>query len=209
MAFHVPFDHRHPAPTQGPIYIGFDQPTARPRRKFNWWGFHGMWMSFASFLTAGFLSPIPLLISLAGLRRPGRKMAAVGTLTSLAGIGLASALVFGAVAAQKHHRHNQRAAQQQQRLHKQVAQTQSLIGAASEELTQYRNHHSGVLPSDIDSNLLVIKHVDPWGESLRFDSEVGHGVVRSAGPDKRFNTADDITSKVSGKTDREALLEVN
>ncbi len=90
MAFHIPFEHRQRNRQQyGPIYIGFDVPARRPRRQFNWWGFHGLWLSLASFLTAGLLSPIPLLISLIGLRKgPGRKMAAAGTIFSVLGTGL-------------------------------------------------------------------------------------------------------------------------
>jgi len=29
--------------------------------------------------------------------------------------------------------------------------------------------------------MLVIKHIDPWGEELRFDLKKDHGIVRSAG----------------------------
>ena len=65
MAFHVPFNQRKSNQRRGPVYIGFDP----PRRKFNWWGLHGLWMSLASLLTLGFTSPVPLLISLNGLRK--------------------------------------------------------------------------------------------------------------------------------------------
>ena len=63
------------------------------------------------------------------------------------------------------------------------------------------------LPNDIDANMVVIKHIDPWGESLRFDLEVDHGVIRSAGPDKKFDTRDDVKVSIDGKaTDRTTLL---
>ncbi len=209
MAFHIPFNqraaNRQPMP---PIYIGFEPPHA-PRKKFNWWGFNGMWMSVASLFTAGFLSPVPLLISLIGLRRPGKKMATLGALTSFGGIALASALVIGFIAAENHEHQSRESARQQKTVRKNVKETESLLGLAAEELVQYRDENYGELPGDIDANMLVIKHVDPWGESLRFDAEINHGVIRSSGPDKDFDTPDDITTKVKGKTERRPLLDLN
>lgn len=211
MAFHIPFNQRQSARQPRPIYIGFEASVAPqpPRRKFNWWGFNGMWMSFASLLTAGFLSPIPLLVSLKGLRRPGKKMAAVGTLTSLAGIGLATTIVLGGIAAHRHVEHERHAAHVNRTVKKHVAETKSLIAAATGEIAEYRDSNAGELPNDIDANMLVIKHVDPWGESLRFDAEVDHALVRSAGPDRTFDTSDDVIEKVDGKTERTSLLPVD
>ena len=209
MAFHIPFNQRAAARQQmEPIYIGFEVPRP-PRTKFNWWGFNGMWMSMASLLTAGFLSPVPLLISLIGLRRPGKKMATVGTFTSIAGIALASAIVFGSIAAKNHHHQARESARHQTTLRKQTQEVNSLLGIAAEELVEYRDENYGELPDDIDANMLVIKHVDPWGESLRFDAEISHGVIRSSGPDKKFDTRDDITTKVKGKTERQPLLDLD
>lgn len=208
MAFHIPFNQRAAAREQiQPIYIGFEvqQP---PRPKFNWWGFNGMWMSMASLLTAGFLSPVPLLISLVGLRRPGKKMAGVGTFVSLAGVALASTIVLGCIATNNFEEQARNNARQQSVMKTNVEQTNVLLGLASEELIEYRDENFGELPSDIDANMLVIKHVDPWGESLRFDAEINHGIVRSAGPDQTFDTKDDLTTKVKGNTDRQPLLDI-
>ena len=209
MAFHVPFNQRHSARRQPPVYIGFDVPARSARRKFNWWGFNGMWMSFASLMTAGFLAPVPLVISLIGLRRPGKKMAAIGAVTSLIGVGLAVALVFGAIADQSHRAQRQRMHHYQRVVKKQVHETKGLLTLASSEIVEFRENHDGELPNDIDANMLVIKHVDPWGESLRFDAEVGHAVVRSAGPDRKFDTGDDVKIEVKGKTDRTPLLPID
>ena len=211
MAFHIPFSQRHSARHSRPIYIGFEAPPApqAPRRKFNWWGFNGMWMSFASLLTAGFLSPIPLLVSLKGLRRPGKKMAAVGMLTSFAGMGLATAIVLAGIAAHRNYDHQRHMEHVNRMVKKQVAETRSLLALATDEIAEFRDGNAGELPNDIDANMLVIKHVDPWGESLRFDAEVDHALVRSAGPDRSFNTSDDVIEKVNGKTERTSLLPVN
>jgi hypothetical protein len=204
MAYHVPFDQRHSTTHSGPVYIGFDVPAPAPRPAFNWWGFHGLWMSFASLMTAGFLSPIPLIVSLIGLRRPGKKMATLGMLTSLGGVALASVIVLGALAA-KHQIVQQR---MEKTVSRQVAETKSLLATAAGEIVEFRDHHAGQLPDEIDANMLVIKHVDPFGESLRFDAELGHGIVRSAGSDRKFDSADDVTVRVNGTTDRKKGLPV-
>ena len=209
MPFHIPFNQRASANAQvlEPVYIGFERP-APPRQKFNWWGFNGMWMSLLSLLSAGFLSPVPLLISLIGLRRPGKKMAFTGTIVSLAGVVLASSLVLGGIATARQHQHARQNARHQAALRAEVQQTQTLLGLATEELVEYRDQNQGDLPNDIDANMLVIKHIDPWGESLRYDAEVNHGVIRSAGPDKEFDSKDDVVAKVKGATDRSALIDI-
>jgi hypothetical protein len=167
-----------------------------------------MWLSFISLLSAGFLSPIPLLISLVGLRRPGRKMAAVGTLTSLAGVGMAVAFVFSGIAMHNQHIQERHQAKMNRVIQKQVMKTKSLLAVATDELSEYRDYNDGELPDAIDANVLVIKHVDPWGESLRFDEEVGYAVIRSAGPDRSFDTQDDVTEKLKGTTERQAMLPI-
>lgn len=213
MPFHIPFNQRASAnrPAHGPVYIGFERPQP-PRRKFNWWGFNGMWMSVASLLTAGFLSPLPLLISLIGLRhsskKRGKKMAIMGTAVSLAGVVLATSLVFGGITKAQQRRHANNVAHQQKKIRQEVTQTKNLLGLATEELVEYRDQNQGDLPNDIDANMLVIKHVDPWGEVLRYDAEIDHGVVRSAGPDRKFDSNDDVVSKVKGATQRASLLDL-
>lgn len=210
MAFHIPFEHRNRNRHHiGPIYIGFD-PPAPPRKKFNWWGFHGLWMSLASFISLGFLSPIPLLISWVGLKREGKKMAMAGTVFSLLGIGLASAVVVGGIASENHReylsqlRHNQRVTA------KKVNETEKLLVTASEELEQYSDSHDGKLPSWIDCNMLMIKYEDPWGKSLRFDADAEDwGTLRSAGADSKFDTKDDVSVRIDGETDRATLLDLD
>lgn len=210
MAFHVPFNQRVSARRpSGPIYIGFEVPQP-PRKKFNWWGFNGMWMSFASLMTAGFLSPVALLVSFVGLRRPGKKMATVGTLVSLAGIGLASTLVLTTIAHHNHREHARQVRHYERTVKKQISETHSLLALAQAEIVEDRDSHNGELPNDIDANMIVIKHIDPWGESLRFDLEVDHGVIRSAGPDKQFDTKDDVKVSIEGKSaERRTLLSLD
>jgi hypothetical protein len=203
MAFHVPFNQRPSGqqPLPGPIYIGFDAPAAGPRRKFNWWGFNGMWMSFASLLTAGFLSPISLLVSLKGLRRPGKKMATVGTLISLAGTALASVIGIAAYNGHQTFQAERLARKQATVIKAQVEDVKQTVAVAVTELQEFQADNAGQFPGDVDGNLLVIKYVDPWGESLRFDLEENAATVRSAGPDKKFYTRDDVSKEIKGKSD--------
>lgn len=199
MAFHVPFNQRPSGqqPLPGPIYIGFDIPAPAPRRKFNWWGFNGMWMSFASLLSAGFLSPIPLLVSLKGLRRPGKKMATIGTVISMLGIGMATLVTIAGVSASNRHHAHRQARQQQIRIAKQIDEVQKTLAVAATEIVEYQADNEGQFPSDVDGNMLVIKYVDPWGESLRFDIENEAGFIRSAGPDQKFYSKDDVTTPIA------------
>lgn len=211
MSFHVPFNQRPSGRQQlpGPIYIGFDSNPASPRpatRKFNWWGFHGMWMSFASLLTAGFLSPIPLLISLIGLRRPGKIMASVGSLVSVMGVGLATLISLLTWHANHEYSQRQQEKYYQQVTAKEVASASQLLVVAGDEIKQFQADYDGQFPDDIDANMLVIKHVDPWGQSLRFDSEKDHATIRSAGPDQKFYTDDDVTLRLEGKMQTDSTL---
>lgn len=203
MAFHVPFEQRNRKHYR-PIYIGFDVPARRPRKKFNWWGFNGLWLSLASFLSAGLLSPIPLLISLVGLRKgPGRKMALAGTFFSILGTGLFLSIVFGSISHEKHQHYVAKLKQQKLVVANQVETTESMIAVASQELEEYRDSNDGNLPNWIDCNMLMIKHEDPWGKSLRFDADADDwGTLRSAGPDFEFDSADDLTQRIEGVTDR-------
>jgi len=204
MAFHIPFNQRRSKQQRSPVYIGFDP----PRRKFNWWGFNGLWISLVSLLTLGFTSPVPLLISLNGLRRKKgpQKAAIAGTLLSLLGVAIASSIVALTFASHRANQHRRLESKAARIVAKQKSETQQLIAVATDELETYRDSHGGTLPSIIDSNMLVIKHIDPWGESLRFDGHGDHAIIRSAGPDNQFESNDDVTVKLNGNTDQHDRL---
>ena len=198
MSFHTPF-HRRASSRQhlGTIYI--NEPPTPKKRKFNWWGFNGMCMSFVSLLTLGVLSPLALLLSLIGLRRPGKGMAAVGTMVSLVGIALITAITITAVSSHQHHV-ARLAKQKQARINTvKIKKTQGLLAEAYDGLVEYRGQHEGHLPEDIEGNMLVVPHIDPWGQALRYEPEAGFALVRSAGPDQEFLSPDDLIKKVSPK----------
>ena len=198
MSFHIPF-HQRASNRQhyGTIYI--DQPPTPPKRRFNWWGFNGMWLSFLSLLTLGLLSPLALLLSLIGLRRPGKKMAAVGTTVSLAGIALITAITVTAVSSHQHHVARIARQKQAQVNAVKIKDTQGMLAQAYDDLVEYRGQHEGQLPADIEGNMLVVSQLDPWGQALRYEPESGFALVRSAGPDQEFLSPDDLIKKVSPK----------
>ena len=196
MPYHIPFEHRR---RPQPVYIGFNA-TQRPRRKFNWWGFWGLLMSLGSFLTAGFASPLALLVSLNGLRKTKgpRKAAAAGSVFSLLGIMLAGLIVSltvneGRIESQRRYQR-----QHQQAIMVQVEETQVAIAIAERELDEFYQD-TGYLPSGIDGNMLMLKHTDAWGNEIRYDAESFPVTLRSAGPDLDYNTQDDVTSEVKGE----------
>jgi hypothetical protein len=76
---------------------------------------------------------------------------------------------------------------------KQIAETNALMAIAAIEIEEFRQDVVDDQRFDIEANMLIIKHIDPWGESLRFEQNAEDGLVRSAGPDSQFNTRDDIS----------------
>ena len=199
MPYHIPFEHRRPPQ---PVYIGFDA-ASRPRRKLNWWGFWGLLMSLGSFLTAGFASPLALMVSLNGMRKKKgpRKAAAVGSIFSLLGIMLAGSIVTLAVSQESAIRQNRQQRRLQQEVAAQVEETQVAIAIAERELDEFREE-AGYLPSGIDGNMLMLKHTDAWGKEIRYDAESFPASLRSAGPDQTYNTDDDVTSEVEGELEK-------
>lgn len=204
MPYHIPFEHRRPQP----VYIGFDA-SLRPKRKFNWWGFWGLLMSMGSFLTAGFTSPLALLISLNGMRKVKgpRKAASVGTVFSLLGIMLAGTIVTFAVNEEASHRQRRMERKLQREVAAQVEETQVAIAIAEREMDEFRED-TGYLPDGIDGNMLMLKHTDAWGTEIRYDAEAVPATLRSAGPDQVYNTDDDVTSEVEGETETSAAIKV-
>ena len=208
MAIHVPFSQRPSGRRhrQPPIYIGFEQPRRRKRGRFNWWGFNSILFFF---LSLGLLAPFTLLMGLAGLRRRPRKMAVAGTLFSLIGVGLMATVMISVVDQANHVKRQRFAAEQNRIIAVQVVEGEQLLAFAATEFEQYRDDHEGRLPADIDGNSLAIKHVDPWGELLRYEVEPKLAVLRSAGPDGDFYTGDDLTYEIEGETDRQPLLPID
>ncbi len=206
MAIHVPFSHRPSGQIhrQGPIYIGFEQPR-RNRRKINWWGVNSVVLFF---LSAGVLSPITLLMGLNGLRRRPRTAAVAGTALSLLGVLAMAGIVFLAVSHERYQKFQYEMARQNDIVAAEVNQTQAQLAFAAAEFEQYRDDHDGKLPIDMDGSSLAIKHVDPWGEELLYETDRDGATLRSAGPDREFFSSDDVTYDMDGETSYQPLLPV-
>ena len=205
MAFHVPFSERQKHP---PIYIGFETPPVYRARRTNWWGISGLLLSIGGLFTCGFFSPVAFLISLVGLGRRPRKAAVTGTVISLVGMGIAASFVLGSYSNQMHRREVARQKTEAVEVAQQVEQGTTLLASAVSEMEGFRDEHDGSLPQAMDGNILVIKYKDPWDQELRYEVEMNGATIRSAGPDSRFDTADDLTRKIEGDTDYEPLLPV-
>ena len=200
MNFHVPFNQRESKRNhREPVYIGFEAP-ARPRTRFNWWGFNGMWMAFASLMSAGFLSIVPLVISYIGLRRPGKKMATIGTVVSLFGVVMAGTIVMSRVGNYRADVYRHEQAIHQKQLGYEIRQANKMIEDANVDLIEYRGANGGLLPDDMEGNIMVVSYVDPWGQSLRFEPGDETCLIRSAGPDHEFMSKDDLVKKVKGQS---------
>ena len=53
---------------------------------------------------------------------------------------------------------------------------------------------------------MLVENVDAWEQSLRYESTDEGGAVRSAGPDKEFDTGDDVVKSISGKSSETQIL---
>ena len=204
MAFHVPFEYRR---SGQPVYIGFSTP---PRRKaFNWWAFFGFPFSLVALLTAGVLSPFALIMNLIALRQQPRRLAKAGTFFSLVGVGILTTIVVGSTMVAARHHRDQEMALLNKTNKKHAAQTAIVLSEVSGEFEAYRDTHDGSLPEWVDANMVALSYQDAWGNDLRFDAEKDHAILRSPGPDREFDTTDDVTRKIEGKTNREVLLDLN
>ena len=205
MAFHVPFSQRPSGRQQSqPVYIGFG-PSRRKRPKFNWWGFNGL---FLFFLSLGVLSPVALLISMMGLRRNPRKMAVAGTMLSLVGTLIIGGVVFHAVQHHQKYKHRKMMARQQRVVAQQVERGSALLAFAAEEFEEFRDDHEGKLPCDLDGCALALKHVEPWKNEIMYEVDQDAAGLRSAGPDGKFFTPDDLKYRIEGETELQPLLPI-
>lgn len=193
MPYHVPFSQRNRQILPGPIYIGFDQPVSIQKRKgrFNWAAFVGFLLALISPLTLFLAAPLALLFSLFGLRRSPRKMATVATVLSLAGTGVLTLFVLGSV---RHHHHVRHVA----RNHKQITETRVILEQARASIADWRDQHANHLPDLALGMEMTVAWRDAWERELYYEPVRKGCLVRSAGPDGKFQTRDDVTVGVEG-----------
>lgn len=174
-------------------YSASPYPSAQPARPMvrseNGLGVAGFIISVLAILTCGILSPIALLVSLAGMLRRPRGFAIAGVVLG----GLGTALVCAVVALTVSAAHTAREAAE--RIQTEATTRQALMQA--DKAIWAKIAETGELPEGIEGNKVVIQHNDAWGRSLRYDRTNNEFVIRSAGADGEFETADDITSAKS------------
>lgn len=197
MAYHIPFAHRR----RGcPVYIGFDESMVvmqppRPRRWNGW--------SLASFLTlllsVGLLAPLAFLMGLLGLRKSPRTLATFSTLTS--GV-ITAAMVLGIVAIARDHQDRKTRFEHARFIARQsenIKVTHGLIARAEDKLLDYQLENNGQLPAEYDGMLLTVEHQDAWKNPLRYEIGEGSYYIRSAGPDQKYETRDDIRHRIGSR----------
>ena len=130
-------------------------------------------------------APVGLIISLMGLRQQPKGFAIAGTIiggvttlfylaiVALYGAFLAACIGIG-VAAQP------------------MAQTMATLSDAQQTIENAKGP-GGTYPGQAEGDGLIAGKTDYWQNTLRYEPTDGGFVIRSAGADKQFNTADDLT----------------
>ena len=153
---------------------------------FNGLGILGSLFSILGVFTFGLASPVGLGLSLLALRRGPRFAATLGTI--LGGVGTAFLALWGWAAV---------AAMNAVEYEDQAQRTALVLQEGADAVEDFRVDNK-YLPDGIDGNkLLIAKDLqDAWGTSIRYDALDDHNyLIRSAGPDKEFDTADDLTRR--------------
>mgnify|MGYP007073184359 CR=1 FL=1 len=179
----------------GIVYLDENSPSQPPHRPrghrasrccsgFNGVGILGCLMLRFGGFAFGIASPLGSLISLLALRRGPRFAAWSGTLLGAVGTAFLALWGWAAVAA-----FNAVEYEQQQ------DQTEVVMEQAVASIEQFHREHK-MLPEGVDGNKLLIAADlnDAWGQSLRYDPiDDDEYLIRSAGPDQKFDTSDDLT----------------
>lgn len=161
----------------------------------------GFVVSLVGFFSCGIFSPVAVVLSAIGMRREPKGLAIAGliigavgcVLLLLYGLGLVLALLGVGVAAGAASGVIAEAAQSLEA----VANVQIL----DVRIQQYQAEHGGTLPETLDELSASVPLTDPWGNPLRYEPlDDGEYDLRSAGPDGRFDTADDIRATGSDPT---------
>lgn len=158
-------------------------------------GLTGFILSIVGLATCGTLNFLSLPISLIGLLWKPRGFAIAGTIISLLGAGFFSLVGMGIVMLALGLKEGITSAGQR-------LQTDAKMQEAKGAIEGYRLQNNA-LPDGIEGNKLVVTMKDAWDTELRYDLDGKTYVIRSAGPDKQFNTEDDITSDQSQVGDLE------
>jgi hypothetical protein len=166
------------------------QPYASPQpiEPVNGMGLAGFICSLVAIITCGLLSPVSLIISLLGLSQRPRGLAAAGTVISLLGcilgVGMAYAVVRGVEAAN----------QAIEKMGTEIQAGLKTAGTLASARKKVEDHkvEKGEYPDDEEGQALVADLTDGWEMELRYQKQPEGYDLRSAGPDKQFDTDDDV-----------------
>jgi len=160
------------------------QPAA-PSPSENGLGIAGFALSLIGLLSCGLLSPLGLIFSFTGMFRRPRGLAIAGLILSLVGCLWVVTLV--AALGTSHF------ASFFAPLPTDLMMTQEAITRAEVRIEEFRAKHNA-LPDEKVGEDLIAGCRDRWNRWLRYE-RVGRDdfEIRSAGPDGRFDTPDDIT----------------
>lgn len=163
----------------------------RDRSAVNRLGLAGFIVSLVGLVfTLGILSPLGLLMSFLALFSRNRGFAIAGVVlgsigTAIFAVGLAT---IAWAASTMHH------------FSVEVPQFQATHAVLEEAFITVEEHRrvEGKLPEGIEGNKLVLPHIDPWGNAVRYETEENNQfAVRSAGADGEFDTPDDMVHSSS------------
>lgn len=151
-------------------------PPPPPQSQTNGLGIAGFVVSLVGIFTC-VLCPVGLILSLIALKNQPKGFAIAGTV--IGGIGT---LLLGAVTVW--------IVGTPEALH--AIKTGITVAQAHKTIEENRGE-DGALPSEEDGNRLIENLEDAWGNPLRYELQgENRYVIRSAGPDGKFGTKDDI-----------------
>ena len=125
-------------------------------------------------------------------------MASIATVFSLGGTAILATAIFAISQEHHHHRTAHIRAHQARVVSEQKASTSVSLDAAAIQFEKYRELNDGQLPNGLEGNLMSIKFSDAWKQELRYEPGEKQATIRSAGPDKQFETRDDMVTTVEG-----------
>jgi hypothetical protein len=147
----------------------------------------GLITSILGIFTCGLIHPLTLLISLMGVTKQPRGTAIAGAVISLLGTGFFALTGYGLVMMAL----GLKTAVTEEG---KKMQTHTVIAEASNRIESHRDQ-TGELPDNIAGSKLILEVKDGWDQPLRYELADGKYLIRSAGPDMKMNTGDDLTSR--------------
>lgn len=171
----------------------WQHPFDVPQPRENFLGIAGFVVAIVGLVfTCGLLSPLGLLLSLAGLFSRPRGYAVAGVITGMFG-SLWIVLLVGAfwlsstvtIAAKP-------AIEELVRHVGETATNVNSIAEAKQKIEAFHSEHQR-WPDGVEGNKLIADCKDANGNSLRYETRENGYTIRSAGSDGEFDTDDDLT----------------